>query len=677
MWRNIMRKLFIISIYFILTVTSPSFGHVRRPLSIDDYFALKDVSDIRISPDGKWVAYVVSNSDESKDESFTNIHMVPLGGGDPVQATFCGKDEGPRWSPDNKYLAFLSARDKKAQVYLLSRAGGEAYPLTDISQGVDNFEWSPDGKKLLLVLTDPDPNEKKGEDKAPPPYIITRLLFKSDGVGYRKDLYKHIYVFDVASKKINQITFGSYDDAGYFQNDYSSEPHWSPDGKRILFVSNRTAEPDSNVNTDLFVVSAEGGEPKKVTTHEGTDQLADWSPDGKWIVYVTMLEAEKLWFDQLKVAVISANGGQPTILTKDLDRNAWNPRFGADGRIYFLVEDTGTQRLVSMPADGGAIREATPEKIVYDYDLGPQGSIAFQALRSDLPGDVFAMIGEKEKQLTRVNDAVLRTVELGKIEPIRFASSDGTAIEGFITKPPGFNPAKKYPAILWMHGGPNQQDTDEFYFRPQFLASRGYVIIGVNYRGSAGFGKAFQQAIFGDWGNKEFDDVMAGVDYVISKGYIDTDHIGIGGHSYGAMLTNFLITKTNRFKAAITDAGESNYLMNYGVDQYFLDWEIEVGKPWGNPQRYIEMSPYFQLQNVKTPTLIVCGQEDWNVPLINSEQLYLSLRRLGVDAMLLVYPEQPHEFWRPSYVEDRYLRYAAWYDHFLKGALDKLPAKTK
>jgi dipeptidyl aminopeptidase/acylaminoacyl peptidase len=668
-----MKKVFLIPIFLLIAITL-SFAQEKRPLSIDDYFALKDISNVRISPDGKWVAYVVGNSDETKDKSFSNIYMVPFAGGDPVQATFSGNDKNPRWSPDNKYLAFLSTRAKEAQVYLLSRNGGEAYALTDVAQGVDHFEWSPDGKKLMLVLTDPDPDEKEGEDKAPPPYVITRLLFKSDGIGYVKELYKHLYIFDIPSKKLRQITFGPYDDAGYFQNDYPSEPRWSPDGKQILFVSNRTEEPDSNINTDLFIVSSEGGEPKKLTTNEGPEQMPNWSPDGKSIVYVTSLEPNYLWNDQLKIAIVSANGGEPRIITQAVDRNVWNPRIGTDGRVYFLVEDKGTQRLVSMPVSGGAINDATPEKVVYDFDLGPEQSIAFQAVRPDLPGEIFTMARGKLKQLTSVNIELLEKVELGKVEPIRFTSKDGTPIEGFVTKPPGFDPAKKYPAILWMHGGPNEQETGEFYFRPQFLASRGYVIIHVSFRGSSGFGKQFQQSIFGDWGKREFDDLIAGVDYVISQGYVDPDHIGIGGHSYGAMMTDVLMTKTNRFKAAITDAGESNYLINYGVDQYLLDWEAEVGKPWENPRRYIEMSPYFELKHVTTPTLIVCGEEDWNVPLINSEQLYLSLRRLGVDTMLLVYPEQPHEFWRPSYIKDRYLRYAAWYDHFLKGAPGKVPS---
>ena len=661
---------------FVLLILLASISHAqqRRPLAVDDYYSLKEVSGPRMSPDGKWIAFELSSRDKDKDKTLSNIYMVSTSGGTPVQLTFSGEDESPAWSPDNQYLAFLSGRGDESQVYLLNRSGGEAYPVTSVPQGVERFEWSPDSKRLLLVITDKDPDEKEG-DKAPPPFVITRLYFKADGTGYLKELYKHLYVLELSTRTLKQITSGPYDDADPLAADYSSPPHWSPDGKQIVFVSNRTTEPDSNTNTDVFVVSSSGGQPKKLTTNEGPDETPSWSPDGTSIVYVTSTEPEYMWFAQLELATISVEGGAPKILTTEIDRNCINPQYGPDGRIYFQLEDNGTQRLVSIPPQGGTVREETSEKIVYDFDFGNSGTIVFSAVRSDLPGDIFLTVAGKTTAMTHVNEDFLKTVELGKTERIAFTGKDGTSLAGFVIKPPGFSPAMKYSAILWMHGGPNVQETGEFYFRPQILASAGYVIIQIDYRGSTGYGKQFQQSIYKDWGNREARDLLAGVEYVVSLGYIDPNRLGMGGHSYGAMLTNYLITKTDRFKAAITDAGESNYFIDYGVDQYFQDWEVEVGKPWENPQRYLEMSPYFQLKNVKTPTLVGCGQEAWNVPLVNSEQLYLSLRRLGVDAMLLVYPDQPHEFWRPSYITDRYRRYLAWYGHFLKGEPDKVPPR--
>jgi dipeptidyl aminopeptidase/acylaminoacyl peptidase len=271
----------------------------------------------------------------------------------------------------------------------------------------------------------------------------------------------------------------------------------------------------------------------------------------------------------------------------------------------------------------------------------------------------------------------METFQLGSTERVRYKSKDGTTVEAFVVKPPDFSANKKYPLILWPHGGPTSQYTEDFQFQSQVFAASGYVVLLVNPRGSTGYGEEFCKAIFADWGNKDYEDEMAGVDHLISLGYIDAEKMGVGGWSYGGMLTDFIITKTDRFKAAMSGASEANYFLDYGVDHYQYEWEKEVGFPWEKPEAYLKMSPFFNIENVKTPTLVMCGESDQNVPLVNSEQIYQALRRLGIDTMLVIYPGQPHGIYTPSYQKDRLQRYLAWFNHYLKGSPNKVPVAAK
>jgi len=656
----------------------------KRNLIVDDVLAIKDVYDPQVSPDGKWIAFVVDVYNKRADEWNADIFMVPFGGGEAIRLSASEKEDNtPRWSPDNKWLAFKSKRGKKKQIYLLNRNGGDAIQLTDIRQGVEDFSWSPDGKNLALVIKDADPDENYEEeeddakDKTERPIVITRLQFLYDEYGFLKELYKHIYTIDIETKAMKQITSGPNDDAGPVWSSYTSTPQWSPDGKQILFVSNRTTNPDSNRNLDLFVIPAEGGEPKQLTTNRGTDENPVWSPDGKQIAYQTVVKPEMLWYEMKKMAIIPAAGGDPKFLTKELDRNTWQYSFSADSKqIYFVLEDHGTQTLASISTSGSEInRDLTGQKAVADYSIGPQG-IALLAGRHDLPNEVFTFTNARTQQVSKINASALANVRLGTTARVEFKSKDGTHVEGFVTKPPDFDGSKNYPLILWIHGGPTAQYFEEFEFRSQIFAAKGYVVLRVNPRGSTGYGEAFCKAIFAEWGNVDYDDVMAGVDHLIKLGYIDENRMGVGGWSYGGMLTDHVITKTTRFQAAISGASELNYLMDYGADHYQNEWEVELGLPWEKPEAYTRISPFFKIKNVTTPTLVVCGKEDVNVPLVNSEQLYQALKRLGVDTMLIVYPGEPHTFYTPSYHKDRYERYLAWYGHYLKGEPDKAPKRS-
>lgn len=656
----------------------------KRSIQVDDMFQLKDINDPQVSPDHRWVAYVMETMNAEKDKSNKDIYMVPFAGGEPIQLTTHEEnDDHPRWSPDNKYLAFFSKRNKKKQVFLMHRSGGEAIQLTEVKQGVSDFTWSPDSKKLALVISDPDPDapadEEKDKDKTKKPVVLTRLQFKFDEYGYLKELYDHIYTFDIQTKQLKQITSGPYNDAGEVWGTGNSSPQWSPDGKQIAFVSNRTREPDSNRNTDIFVVSSEGGDIRKLTTNEGPDESPQWSPDGKWIVYQAQHQPQLIWYDTMEIAIVPSNGGASRVLTRELDRNCFMPRFSRDGKsVFFILEHEGKQLLASVSPDGRNLnRDAGGENVVYDFDFGPGSSTVLLASRTNLPTELFTSTSGKAKQITFVNTKLIDTIELGTTERVRYTSKDGTTVEAFVVKPARFDAKTKYPMILWPHGGPTSQYMEDFDFRSQLFAASGYVVLLVNPRGSTGYGEDFCKAIFGDWGNKDYEDEMAGVDYLISLGYIDADKMAVGGWSYGGMMTDFIITKTTRFKAAMSGASEANYFLDYGVDHYQYEWEKEVGLPWEKPETYLKMSPFFDIEKVKTPTLVMCGESDQNVPLVNSEQIFQALRRLGIDTMLVVYPGQPHGIYTPSYQKDRLQRYIAWFDHHLKGTPSKVPVATK
>lgn len=643
---------------------------IPRSLTVDDYFRILTVDEPQISPDGKWVAYTVTTSDIEKDESTSRIWMVPAAGGEPVPMTTKEKSASqPRWSPDGKFLSFLAApKDGKDQVWTLFREGGEAVQLTDTAQDVGGYEWSPDAKRVVLVLQDPTPEElavKKGEEKKknPPPWVVTRRQFKKDYVGYLDSRRTHLYSFDVASKTMTQITSGDYDD---------SEPDWSPDGQHIAFTSNRTADPDSNYNSDIWVVAADntdrGQSLLQITTNPGPDTSPDWSPDGDLIAYSSATDTDAIIYATNHLAIASAKGGRATVLTQELDRNIFNPRFSHDGRaVLAAIEDSGEQYLASVPIDGGAITHAVGGHLqVGAFDVAA-GRVAAIVSKPHLPAEVFLLDNEGLRRLTHTNDEVMATLRLGEVENVHFTSRDGTEIEGFIIKPPGFEKGVRYPLVLRIHGGPMSQYDFGFRFEGQLFAGAGYVVVLPNPRGSQGYGQDFCTAIWQGWGGVDFDDVMGAVDDAIERGYADPERLAVGGWSYGGILTDHVITKTDRFKAAYTGASAALYITNYGHDEYQRWWEYELGLPWENPDLYRKMSPYFQVDKVVTPTLIVGGEQDWNVPIINSEQLYQALKRLGVTTELVVYPGEGHVFETPSYNKDLYQRVLAWFGKFVKG----------
>ncbi len=660
-------RFFYLIIFFLLlnaSAVEPSQAQSdQRPITIDDYFELKSVGSPVISPDNRWIAYTVNRTDYDEGSSETRIWAVSVDGEETLPMTAKGYSaSNPQWSPDGKYLSFTASRgdDSKTQVWVLDRRGGEAQQLTDIEQGVSGYEWSPDGSRLLLMIQD----KLENESDEPQPYVIDRLQFKRDYVGYLDRRRTHIYTYTPEDTAATQITFGDYDQSG---------ATWSPDGDKIAFSSNRTDNPDGNTNSDIWVVDADLGEKEvgltQVTTNPGSDHSPAWSPDGQTITYITNTEPEKIWYATNHLAVAAADGsGNERVISKEIDRNISSPRFSEDGsKIWFMLEDGGERQLASLQPDGQNLERVVDGEIsVRNFDLNGD-SISLLAGRFNEPHEVHLWSGDQLHQRTFENRELLSGVHQPDVEEIRFDSRDGTEIHGFLVKPIGYESGKSYPTILWIHGGPVAQFEHSYRFEPQLFAANGYAVLMINPRGSSGYGQEFSEVLFADWGNKDFEDVMAGVDYAIDRGIADADQLGVGGWSYGGILTNYVITKSDRFKGAISGASETLYRSNYGHDHYQLYWEKELGLPWETPEKWERISPFNDVANVTTPTLWIGGAEDWNVPILGSEQMYQAMRRLGIETQLVVYPGEHHGIRRPSFQKDRYERYLDWFDTYVKG----------
>ncbi len=662
------------TIVWALLLTSSLAG--QRVLQTDDLNRLQTVGAPQVSPDGKWVLYTVGGVDKAGDKRDSHIWMVSWDGSAKLQMTNGSDGESaPKWSPDGQYISFLSARLGKAkgtQLWLLDRRGGEAVQMTEFRQNINDYQWSPDSKRLAMVLKEKDEPEpetpKPGATPAPvtpKPVVLDRYHFKQDVQGYLSGTNRaRIHLFDIAAKKAEPLTPDmEFDEQG---------PVWSPDGTKIAFVSNRQAEWDRSPNTDVWVANAAPkSAPKRLTSFAGPDggRLA-WSPDSKLIAYTQGSEPKLSAYNLNKLAVVPVDGGEPRLLTEKLDRGVSAPEFTEDGKaVVFLVADDRSEYPARVNVTGGAIEKLLAPGRVVSAQSRAAGHTAVLSASDQTSPEVFAMEGGSLRKLTGHNDVLFAELKLGAVEEIGFKSKDGADINGLLIKPPDFTAGTKYPMLLRIHGGPNGQDAHQFFFENQFLAAHGYVVVEVNYRGSSGRGQEFQKAIFADWGHLEVQDLLAGVEHVVKLGFVDPDRLGIGGWSYGGILTDYTIATDGRFKAAISGAGSANQITMYGIDQYTFQYDNEIGAPWVNPQRWIDISyPFFHADRIHTPTLFMGGEKDFNVPIQGGEQMYQALQSLKVPTQMVVYPGQFHGFTRPSFLRDRLDRYVAWYDKWLKPA---------
>lgn len=634
-----------------------------RPVTLDDLEAIKSPDGPVPSRDGRQFAYVLDDQ----------LFVVAAAGGEPRPVTASGLTAwDPYWARDGRFLWFVSDRSGTNQVWQLPvDAFGEATQLTGFEPGIEALEPSPDESRLLLVATEeamkkPTPaadGAQEGEDAPPPPpIVVTRLEMKEDaGEGYLAgDRAEHLFVYDLAAAKLTQITAGVFTE---------SDPAWSPDGRTIAFVSNREPDPDESYRTDLWLVAADnadcGQSLVRLTNDERVKSAPAWSPDGRAIAF---LSAEDGVYGLPQVAVLPAAGGEARLVSAPLDRWVDSFRWSADGEwIYFVYQEQGGTRIARVrPRDGRIEPVVSGDRNIGRFELAADGALAYSAEgRNDGP-EIYRHKRGRVQRLTSLNDAFLKSVAIAAKESVSFRSPDGTEVQAFVTKPAGFDATRRYPAILHIHGGPVGQFAWGYDVKMQYLAAQGYVIVQPNPRGSTGRGQDFVRGIYQTWGITDYDDLIAAVDYAIAQGYADPARLAVTGYSYGGYMTNTVITRTERFKAAASGAGHSLIYANYGHDIYQKWYNWELGVPWENREKYDRLSPLLQVASVTTPTLFLGGRIDWNVPLLNAELFYQSLRRRGVATELVVYPDAHHGGWPPEYERDYLMRVHRWFDKYLK-----------
>ena len=646
-----------------LAVPIPA-AHAGRALSPEDWYRFRDVSALSVARDGSAVAYLVTSFERGSEESRSALWLVDWHGGASVQLTRGEGVSEPHFRPDGRLVGFLSARPAGAPTALwaVSRHGGKPRQLSRCSGEVTDYAWSPDGRHAVLVM------HAAADPKSPQPIVIDTWHFKEDKEGYLSAASRgHLYILDIGSGACTALARD--------ERRVDSVPVFSPDGRQIAFVGNDTQQREAGRDQVYLVDATAGAQPRALlSTWSPNHQHLEWSPDGRLLAFLVGDEPKYNSYITDILAVAELPSGRVRELTRDLDRAVLSPKFTADGgAIEFAVEDDGLQYPARVALSSGAITRLGASLVVNEITSGA-GHTAVLLSDDRTPFDVFALEDGRPRRLSDHNHALFGELSLGSVEDIRFASGDGTEIHGQIVKPPGYEASHRYPTILWIHGGPNGQDDHSLalasyspQLERQLFATHGYVALAVNYRGSTGRGVQFARAIFADWGHLEVEDLRAGVDYVLSQQIADPARLGLGGWSYGGILTDYTIASDTRFRAAISGAGSANQLSMYGADQYVLQYDAEIGTPWRNEGLWVKLSyPFFHADRIRTPTLFLGGTKDFNVPIAGGEQMYEALRTLGVPAELIVYPDQHHELARPSFLVDRYRRYLEWMDQHLK-----------
>ena len=637
--------------------SSPSSSNARR-MTFDDVIALHTVSDAQLSPDGKSVVYVVTHADLDQNASDADLWMVPASGGEPVRLTTSKKsDTSPRWSPDGRRIAFVSTREEKPQLYVMSPFGGEAERVTELKGGVRQLQWSPDGKSIAIVA-DHEPTseeEKRVKDKDDAIVVDT---------GYK---FTRLMIVDVATHKARTISMA---DATV------SDPQWSPNGQEIAYTTNPTPRADDGSFSDIWIVPASGtGTARRLVQNEGPDGSPRWSPDGASIAYVTSAASD---VRQTQLAVVAAQGGTPRMVAPSFLYQPSTPNWSPDGRtIYFSASTRTTTQLYAVPASGGTPHALTDvHGVISGGTISKDGTtIAYTLSDVQHPADVYvAHLGTTLVSAAKRTDhnPQLRDVAMGNGEVVRWKSSDGMEMDGVLIYPVGYEPGKRYPMVAEIHGGPAGAWTESFPGSwgnaGHVLAGQGFAVFYPNPRGSSAYGEKFLRANIKDWGAGDYRDIQTGIDALIARGIADSTRLAQSGWSYGGYMTAWTLTQTNRFKAVVVGAGLTDMFSMYSTNDLPRTLDGYFGaEPWNDTAEYAKRSAMTFIKNAHTPTLILHGQADQRVPIGQSQELYLGLRRNNVPVQLVFYPREPHGLGEPRHQLDKMKRENEWIRRYVLG----------
>jgi dipeptidyl aminopeptidase/acylaminoacyl peptidase len=692
----------------------------QRGITAEDYYAFEFLGDPRLSPDGRWAAYVVTTVDQRQNRRLSQIWLATTDGSRPPRqfTTSPQSASSPRWSPDGRSLAFLSSRPApdnaqaaqqgsatptpspsptplsaamppglpsalqtpatdatlRAQVWLLSLDGGEARRVTNLKNGVGGFDWSPDGTRLVLTSrTGPS------DIKAPSSDVrhYKHLSYKFNDTGWFDDKRSHVWVADVQTGAATQLTFG--------EDWNDTDPQWSPDGNLIAFVSDRTGKAfDESRNTDVFVIDSAGGPVRKISDHEEADNSPRWSPDGKTIAFLGRIKER----DHPKIYLAPAGGGQASRnVAPGLDLIPSNLTWAEGGRaLYFETGVKGEAHLFRVEAKDGKIKQVTKgARAVRLVDIANDSRrLVYAANDFKHLDDLYAsdLDGSGEKKLTNLNARLWPQLQLADVERMTYKGAAGWDIDGFLVKPVGWQEGKKYPLILNIHGGPASMYGVDWFHEFQVYAARGWAVFYTNPRGSTGYGQKFERGIEGEWGRNDYTDVMNGVEEVLRRNpWIDRDRLGVTGGSYGGYLTNWIVGHTNIFKAAVTLRSVTNFVSDEGTrDGAYGHKDDFGGDLFEKFDLYWERSPLKYAANVKTPILILHSENDFRVPLEQGEQWFRALKHFGANAEFVIFPRENHNLTRtgePKHLVESLNWQLYWFDRYLDGKQTAVPPDAR